>query len=435
MTVCIVDSQAEIDRAVLHLDTWLDSMRTPEGYGGPVAHWWQDSLHFTGVGLDWRYEGIVLGYLNLYERTGDGRWLAKACRAGDDLVRGQLATGNYRNSSFELNPHTGGTPHEAACDLALVRLARVLKEAGDPGWQSYSAAAEKNLRAFVLGLLWDEERRAFGNTPGDAAFVPNKAATIVEALLAWAALSGDEEPAERYARPTLDAIVDCQMHATGHRLDGGIPQRVERERADGRYFPFYIARCVPALVQGAALLGEERYQHTARAVVAFLRRHRLPDGSFPQVIYANGRANRYPQWVAGAADILRALDLVDDGRGDGSREATLDWLLGGLEGPCPRTAHGFAAQVTQGRPPALPDFRDLLGVAGWGDKAFRYLAGLATPESLTSTSGNARMDVQCLFQGSEALYHEDEERIEVRHGEELLYRWRKGTAWAEMGLA
>jgi hypothetical protein len=420
--------------ALARLDQWLDTIRGPDGYGGPVVHWWQDCLHFTGAGLDWRYEGIILGYLNLYEQTGDDLWLAKARRAGDDLVRGQLPTGNYRNSGFELNPNTGGTPHEAACDLALLHLAQVLKEAGDPAWQGYSAAADKNMHAFLLDVLWDEERQAFDDTAGDAAFVPNKAATIVEALLAWAALSGDEEPAARYARPTLDAIVACQMRAPGHRLDGAIPQRVDKERADGRYFPFYIARCIAALVQGAALFGDERYQHAARAVVAFLRRSRLPDGSFPQVIYANGRANRYPQWIAGVADILRALDLVDDGRGDARWEATLNWLMAGLQGPSPRTARGFSAQVSQAGPPALPDFRDVLGVAGWADKAFRYLAGLATPQSLTSTSGNATIDVQCLFQGSEALYHEDEERIEVRHGDELLYRWRKGTAWAEMGL-
>ncbi|HUT61204.1 MAG TPA: hypothetical protein VNA25_25425 [Phycisphaerae bacterium] len=426
---------SSIERAILRLDTWLDTMRTPAGYGGPVVHWWQDCLHFTGAGLDWRYEGIILGYLNLYERTGDDLWLAKARRAGDDLVRGQLASGNYRNSSFEVNPYAGGTPHEAACDVALLCLARVLKEAADPAWQGYAAAAAKNLHGFIIGVLWDGERQTFRNAPGDPAFVPNKAATIVEALLAWSALSGDEGLAACYARPTLEAIVACQMLAPGDPLDGGIPQRVDKEHADGRYFPFYIARCVPALVQGAALFGDERYQDAARAVVAFLRCHRRPDGSFPQVIYANSRVNRYPQWVAGAADILRALDLVDDGGGDGSREATLNWLLAGLQGPSPRTAHGFAAQVSQARPPALPDFRDLLGVAGWGDKAFRYLAGLVTPSSLTLTPGNTIIYVPCLFQGSEALYREDDGRIEVRRGGELLYRWRKGTAWAKVGPA
>jgi hypothetical protein len=47
------------------LEAWLESMRGPGGYGGPVAHWWRQSLLYTGPGLDWRYEGIILGYLAL----------------------------------------------------------------------------------------------------------------------------------------------------------------------------------------------------------------------------------------------------------------------------------------------------------------------------------------------------------------------------------
>jgi hypothetical protein len=98
-------------------------MRGPGGYSGPVVHWWRDCLDYSGPGLDWRYEGIIIGYLNLWAATGEASWLAKARRAGDDLMNGQLPSGNFRNSCFELNPNTGGTPHEAACDLALLRLA------------------------------------------------------------------------------------------------------------------------------------------------------------------------------------------------------------------------------------------------------------------------------------------------------------------------
>jgi hypothetical protein len=64
----------DIGRAVASLDAWFETMRGPDGYGGPVAHWWQDCLHFTGAGLDWRYEGIIAGYLNLFERTGQTVW-------------------------------------------------------------------------------------------------------------------------------------------------------------------------------------------------------------------------------------------------------------------------------------------------------------------------------------------------------------------------
>ncbi len=91
-----VSTATRIDEALTRMDLWFESMRGPEGYGGPVCHWWRQSLLYTGAGLDWRYEGIITGYLILWERTGDERWLARAQRAGDDLVAGRLPDGHYR---------------------------------------------------------------------------------------------------------------------------------------------------------------------------------------------------------------------------------------------------------------------------------------------------------------------------------------------------
>ncbi|NDJ59491.1 MAG: hypothetical protein GYB67_00110, partial [Chloroflexi bacterium] len=95
---------ALIATATARLAAWFATMRTPtaqdgaQGYTGPVAHWWQNTLQFTGVGLDWRYEGLIHAYLNLYRATADPQWLTCARRAGDDVVRGQLPNGHFRNS-------------------------------------------------------------------------------------------------------------------------------------------------------------------------------------------------------------------------------------------------------------------------------------------------------------------------------------------------
>ena len=422
--------------AVTSLDAWLDTMRGPDGHGGPVAHWWQNCLQFTGAGLDWRYEGIIIGYLNLYRKTGEERWLAKARRAGDDLVRGQLPTGNFRNSCFELNPYTGGTPHEAACDVALLHLARVLREKGDPAWQTYAATAEHNLQAYIIGVLWDETRQVFQNTVSDASFVPNKAATIVEALLAWASLSGDDEPLERYALPTLEAILRCQVRAPGTRLDGAIDQGCIGQDGTGRFFPFYIARCIPALVRGYTLTGQGRYLEAAHSAMSFVLRERLPDGSFPQVIYRNGRTNRYPRWVAGVGDILRAMEVMRQQGMEISLDSTIEWLMKG-QPPCGgfRTAKGFASQASQRTPPSLPEFRDILPVCGWADKAFRYLTSCVQGNLEPGTAEIEDAELACVFRGRVMRYREDATAIELWHEREPVYRWRKGSAWAEICLA
>ena len=73
----LVTDSARISTVVVSLEAWLETMRGEGGYGGPVAHWWGQCLLYTGPGLDWRYEVIITGYLSLWGRTGEPRWLEK----------------------------------------------------------------------------------------------------------------------------------------------------------------------------------------------------------------------------------------------------------------------------------------------------------------------------------------------------------------------
>lgn len=422
--------------AALRAVAWLDTMRGPDGYGGPVVHWWQCCLRFTGAGLDWRYEGVVHGMLALFDRTGDGRWLARARRACDDLVRGQLPDGRYRDSSFELNPHDGGTPHGAACDVALLRLALVLRGRGDPGWERYAAAARRNLSGHYCARLWDAEARSFRDDPGVPSFVPNKSATLAEALFLLASLDGDDEVVARYALPTLRRLLAHQR--TGGSLDGAIAQNSQRGRTVEKYFPYYVARCAGALLAAHRWTGEDRWLDAACRAMGFVVSRRLDDGSFPQVVYGNGRTNRYPQWIAATGDILRAAGLLAPFGFQADLAATETWLLRG-QSPAGgfRTAHGFASQIDQRTPRGLPDFRDLIPVCGWVDKSFRYLG-----ERIPDASGGeprhhelpavGAFETPCLVGGDPAIFREDASLVEIVRGRSVLYRWRKGSAWAEV---
>jgi hypothetical protein len=440
-------------QAVGMLDAWFDTMRCPAGYGGPVVHWWRNCLQFTGPGLDWRYEGIIIGYLNLYASTGEDGWLAKARRAGDDLVQGQLSTSSYRDSCFELNPCSGGTPHEAACDLALLQLAGMLQERDDPSWRTYFATAERNIRAYYLGQLWDAAAQAFRDDPNVPSFVPNKAATLVEALLSLARLTGDASLIQVYAQPTLEAVLAHQVQ--GGPFDGAIYQNSFGLDKVRKFFPYYIARCVPALVSGYARIGEERYLDAALRAMAFVLRWRSEDGSFPQVIYPGGRVNRYPQWIAPVGDILRAMHLLESYGLDADPQPTLVWLLAGQEPTGAfRTADGFAVQISQREPGPRPEFRDVLPVVGWNDKAFRYLteilpakgrqaSGVAKDEgTLRATKASSEpsrrderprvYEVECSLRGQRVHYREDDHTLELRQEREIVYRWQRGTPWAEV---
>lgn len=425
----MVSAPTRIDTAVTRLDAWFETMRSPGGYGGPVAHWWQQSLVYTGPGLDWRYEGIIAGYLHLWERTEDEAWLIKARRAGDDLVAGQLPSGYFAASGFEINPATAGTPHEAACDVGLLLLTLALRKAGRAGWQPYAATAERNLHVFYIDQLWDAEVCSFYDSPDVPSFVPNKAATTCEALFLLAEVSGDDIWVERYALPTLDRILEHQVRGA-ELLGGAIAQNSFGRRVVDKYFPVYIARCVPALLRGYHWTNNERYAASAMAAMRFIARWAYDDGSFPTVVYPNRRVNRYPSWIAPLGDILRAADEVRPLGFDADFTPALCRLLdgqdasGGIE-----TAAGFACQ-TGGRASPDPDLRDLLHVAGWCDKAFRYLTSHAVAELPAAPS--ERFEARCSFGGQSLRLVETARSLEVSGQRGVCYRWCKGCSWAEL---
>jgi hypothetical protein len=422
----------DIDMAVAALAAWFETIHGPDGYGGPVAHWWQQSLVYTGAGRDWRYEGIIAGYLHLWERTNDRRWLQRAQRAGDDLVHGQLPNGHYVASAFEINPATGGTPHEAACDVGLLLLASAVRQAGSDDWQRYATCAKRNLCAFYVDQLWNPTTQAFNDSPGIASFVPNKAATSCEAFFLLAEITHNAVWAERYALPTLKRILEHQVR-DGSRLDGAIAQNSFGTRVIAKYFPIYIARCVPALLRGYRWTNDERLLDGALRALRFVARWTNPDGSCPTVVYHNQRINRYPCWIAPLGDVLRAADEARPYGFDGDLSAMQQRLLAGQDPSGGiQTATGFAAQAG-GQVAEIPDVRDVLHVAGWCDKAFRYLAAHAGPNLPTMTSST--FETACIFQGTPMRLIETPQMLEISDPKGVGYRWRKGQPWPEIATA
>ncbi len=427
-----VTRSSAVSTQITGLHLWLTSMRSTDGFGGPVSHWWRNSLFFAGTGLDWRYEGIILGYLALFERTGNELWLRLAQQAGDDLVAGQTASANFASSSFELNPYAGGSPGEAAADIALLALAQVLKAHADYTWERYFHTAERNLRDHQIARLWDRDAQLFTDSLDHATFVPNKAATLIEALFRHAVLSEREDWIECYAVPTLGAILKHQI--TSGPLEGAIYQYGHGGQPVDWFFPYYVARCVPALRSAFDFTGEEQYREAALMAVSFITRMREEEGSFPQVIYSPTRVNRYPQWIAGTGDILRAITTANEIGGGFDVEPTIAWLNGGVQANgSVRTAYGFAAQHSQKLRGHLPEFRDVMPVCGWADKAFRFWAESLKPGSTIAVSEPiASIELACTLRDSECLYRETDRSIELWKKDSLLYRWPKGSMWAEV---
>ena len=383
---------------------------------------------YAGNGLDWRYEGIIDGYLKLWRSTSQQRWLEKARRAADDLLHGQTAAQHFARSACEANPESSGLPQTAACDVGLLLLASALRDLHDDTWKRYLRAALRNLQELYIDLRWDTASQSFLDSPYDAAFVPNKAATICDALFLVSRLLNEAQWVDKFVLPTLDRIREHQVH--GGSLDGAIAQHSVGGRAIEKYQPISIARCVPALVSGYQWTAKEHYLDAARRALQFITRWTEPDGSCPAVVYRNQSLNRYPSWIAPLGDILRAADLLQAHGVTAELGAMRERLLSGQDASGGiQTARGFAVQIF-GSPQPVPDVRDVLHVAGWCDKAFRYLAAHACVDTPSGTS--EAFEAECSFKCRTMRFIETPALIEIVRGRRVAYRWHKGAVRPEV---
>ena len=412
--------QQRVAQALTNLDAWLQTMRQPGGFGGPVAHWWRHSLLYAGPGLDWRYEGILCGYAELYRKTGREVWLHRVREAAGDLLDGQRVGGGLMASEFEINPGTLGTPHEAAAVLGLLDSVDCLT----PGERGRVLGLCEAVLDHLIAELWDEELRGFNDRPGIRGRVPNKLATLGEALLRFVLVTGEQRYLV-YARACLDDVVHYQAAGAGGAIHQYAP---DADLGDGRFFPYYNARCIPGLLAGADAFSDERYAFTAARAAAFIR-GTLAENRWPQIVYAGGKDVRWPSWVAGSADILRALHLVgDDVLEHGAMERLLRSQLPGGGFP---TAEGFALRDRGRASGKTADWLDILPVCGWNDKALRLLAALLSADAPVCAVTGKTAEIEVQFYGMAAIFHEDRDALSVRVKERTVVHWRKDEPWLE----
>ncbi|MBN1415819.1 MAG: hypothetical protein JW973_12015 [Bacteroidales bacterium] len=424
----------KISNAIGKLDAWFETMRGPRGYGGPVTHWWESNLLYCGPKIDWRYEGIIIGYLNLFDITGDQFWLDRAVKAAEDVRKAQMPSGNYLNSSFQQGPIEGGTPHEAAVNVSMLELAFRLQQKGDTRWRNYLEIAWRNLHDFQIERLWNG--RAFLDQPWNQTLVANKNATTLEALILHQELSHDDMGV--YIKPTAEFIMKAQVTDHTRPYYGGVVHL-----GTGQYrlvIGIYTARCVSALIRLYKVLPEKRYLESAIAMGRYLLKLITANGThFGH--YPDGRVITHPTWISPNGDILRALVLLQPYVDfvETPIVQLIDILLSSQQptGGIP-TSLGIARKGATG-PVNIkyPDFRDVLPVVGWCDKAFRALTML--PNTFVKKEnlihGNTTKEI-CSFFKHIAHYFESKEVISVNSVKKnmCLYSYTKKNQFADTFL-
>jgi hypothetical protein len=405
----------ELEELIANNISWLQTMKQRGGYSGPVVHYWRDSLNYIGPGLDWRYEGLITAFIALFKKTREDQFLDMAVECGDHLIKNQLPSGNFPNSNFESNPSLrgGATPHEPAACIGLLGLAKKLKELGKD-WKPYFASARRNMDEYLLKVLWDGRKNTFFQYRYDRrTHVPNKIATITEFLLKLYDLTG-EKRYFKYAIKNADFIISQQ------NLDefyGGIYQSDDKNKI----ITFYVARCIPALIEIYKLTKDEKYLEASLTAGEFIKKMENKKGGF-YFGFIKGEEGfklyKYPVWIAGSGDIVRALLYLNEYERCNVGK-NLNWIIENIDANGGvRTSYGMSHKNKLGEYTQKPSWRDVLHVVGWNDKSLRLFSELLEKDaSITFDHELSAIEISCI----DGTYYEDEKIIRIEGDEKHLF--------------
>jgi len=272
-------------QSVSNLWAWIHTWEDDDGgIHGPVVYHHRDNLKVIRPDT-WTQSASLLGLLNLYNSSGDKDFLIAASRLGEFLVSnyiGEIHT--FRDSNFDRKPL--GQPalegNAMAC-LALIELAKALPSGGE----RFKETAEDNIMEFLV-KQWDPRTKSFAMTyHGGSAHIHNKSAMAILAILAKEYYRRGVELVDRYAVPTAEYTLSCQVAAGNYA--GAMPY-ADR---DSNYRTLY------SLVTALGLLGV--YEATGNEAylsgVVKLMNHLAKFVDRKTGLICHAHRVGYPQWV------------------------------------------------------------------------------------------------------------------------------------------
>lgn len=241
---------------------------------------------------------VVLGWLALFERTRDSRFLEAARRAGDYLAGLQESDGTWQRDTY-----CGARTYHARTDWGLLRLAKL---SGD---ERYADAARRNLRWVMRQQQANGWFRNCGFNDEDPIthVIDYTLIGVLECALLDAA-AFDRSPIDLISR-SADAICDCVDRPGIGGIAGMIPASFDSEwrSRDRTSCLTGNAQLAYTLLRLHGLAPNRRYLAAADTLIAALKgtqalgaapacvRGALP-GSFP--MHSGYFANGYPNWGA-----------------------------------------------------------------------------------------------------------------------------------------
>lgn len=290
--------------------SWLQTWKTKKGaYNGYVVHRHDLKRMFKIHDTPWSQGPIINGYLNLYLKTKDNKWLQEAIQAADLQCKRLHKNGKYIYAGFE-DDRFSSLVHNSLANCALLDLAKILIDEGNnENAQKYLKIVKENIDLYIIGVLWNENFGAFKfseidyYTPNVTRFVVNMNSVAVESLIKLSILTGEKKYQE-YAMRVGEWILTEQIESTDTE-NGGINYSQVQPRV---LISIYTALAMRGLDDLFYITEDQRYLKMMKKAAIHLKNLVDPETKLFYHAIINGKIVKYPQFVAGAGIILKALD-------------------------------------------------------------------------------------------------------------------------------
>lgn len=395
---------AELVARLASLERWLRTWRTGKGaFLSPAIQRGDLKRLFRTNDTAWSQGAVLKGYLNLFLKTHDERWLEEAIRAGTLLVsRIDHKSGRYRYGGFE-NERMMSLASCSVANAALIALGGVVEDAVGRGRGGpFIQAAQRNVDQYIIAELWNPTVGAFRYSAYDAyspdlpRYIANGNSVAVEALRLLAERTGIRTYVTDYVGAIGEWLLTQQEW--GSEIEHGSIRYASHEAA---ICPsFYTALSLRGVDDLYVISGRDaRYRRMMTAGVEHLLR--VYDGETGLFFHGveKGIVRRFPQYVAGAAIILKAISDTNVALG------TTYVALGALEAVLTRqlTSGGVPSFVGYNTPDncrpygdGTPVWEDIVPIVGWNAHLFEFLTEYFVPEGsmLSATAPFGRVSVR-----------------------------------------
>ena len=298
----------ELSKVLIKQILWLQTWKTKEGaYNGPVVHRYDLKRMFKIHDTPWSQGPIINGYINLFTKTEEKKWLKEAISAADLQCKRLQKTGEYKYAGFE-DDRFSSLVHNSLANCALLDLAETMIKQG-MNTAKYIKTVKFNIDNYIIGQLWNKEFGAFKFSKTDyysldkVRFVVNMNSVAVESLIKLSYLTGKKEYQE-YALRVGEWILKEQI--TSNNLEnGGINYSQVQPHV---LIAIYTALAMRGLDDLYNLTSDERYLEMIKNAAHHLVNLKDPETKLFYHASINGELIKYPEFIAGSGIIFKALD-------------------------------------------------------------------------------------------------------------------------------